>query len=66
MIAFDENCVDHYASIRIDRSIRHADAIQLACAASAQIDLFVTNDLTITSKIIPGINFIVPLDRVPV
>lgn len=55
-----------FGTIRTDRSIRGPDAIQLACAASVGVDLFVTNDNRLKGKQIPGIQFIVPLDRVPI
>ncbi|HEX5433848.1 MAG TPA: type II toxin-antitoxin system VapC family toxin [Candidatus Angelobacter sp.] len=55
-----------YADLRSDRSIRPPDAIQLSCAASAGIDLFVTNDSRLQGKQVTGIQFIVPLDRVPI
>jgi hypothetical protein len=56
-----------YASLRQDRasSLRAADAIQLACAASAGVDLFVTNDNRLHGKHVSGIQFIVPLELVP-
>lgn len=52
-----------YARIRLDRSIRPPDAIQLACAAAAEIDLFVTNDERLSRKTVPGIEFITSLER---
>jgi len=64
VVAFDFECGPIYGRIRQDRSIKPADAIQLACAARAQCDLFVTNDDRLSRKVIPGIHFIVPLDRV--
>ena len=63
LVAFDEACAWHYAQIRLDKSIQRADAIQLACAAQAQCDLFITNDDRLSRKIIPGIQFIVPLEK---
>jgi hypothetical protein len=38
----------------------------LASAASAAADLFVTNDARLQGKHVPGIQFIVPLNRVPI
>jgi hypothetical protein len=55
-----------YARLRADRSLRPPDTIELACAASAGVDLFITNDARLHSKQIPGIQFIVPLDRAPI
>jgi predicted nucleic acid-binding protein len=44
VLPFDIASAPHYARIRRDRSINPPDAIQLACAAAAGIDLFLTND----------------------
>ncbi len=65
VISFQENAALAYARLRADRSLRTADTIQLACA-SVGVDLFITNDAKLHSKQIPGIQFIVPLDRVPI
>jgi predicted nucleic acid-binding protein len=63
IISFDENVARRYAAIRVDRSIRPPDAIQLACAAHASADLFITNDERLSKKNIPGIQFVVSLER---
>ena len=66
VIPLDVAAIRHYASIRCDRSIKPPDAIQLSCAASVGVDLFVTNDDRLQGKFVPGIQFIAPLDRVPI
>jgi uncharacterized protein len=66
MLPFDVKAAKVYASLRSDRTLRAPDAIQLACAASAGVDLFVTNDTRLQNKQVSGIQFIVPLDRVPI
>jgi uncharacterized protein len=66
LVSFDVEVAQHYAGIRCDRTIRSPDAIQLACAAAARVDLFITNDSRLLGKRINGIQFIVPLDRVPI
>ncbi len=66
LVPFEEKAAVVYARLRGDRSLRPPDAMQLACAASAGVDLFITNDARLHSKQIPGIQFIVPLDRVPI
>lgn len=65
MIPFDMKAAKIYASLRGDRSLRAPDAIQLACAAGAGVDLFITNDTRLHAKQIVGIQFIVSLERVP-
>jgi predicted nucleic acid-binding protein len=53
---------DLYAKIRADHGVPPADAIHLASAAQVHADLFLTNDLDLTKKLISGIQFIVGLD----
>ncbi|MGH7414441.1 MAG: type II toxin-antitoxin system VapC family toxin [Candidatus Rokuibacteriota bacterium] len=65
LIGFDREAARRYAEIRRNRSIRPPDAIQLACAAQVGVDLFITNDDRLSRLTIPGIQFLVPLDRVP-
>jgi predicted nucleic acid-binding protein len=65
MIPFDLKAAKIYASLRSDRSLRAPDAIQLACAAGAGVDLFITNDTRLHAKQIVGIQFIVSLERAP-
>ena len=66
ILPFDAKAARIYASLRSDRALRPPDAIQLACAAAAGIDLFVTNDARLQRKQVDGIQFIVPLERVPI
>jgi uncharacterized protein len=66
LIAFDVKAAKVYAGLRSERSLRAPDAIQLACAASANVDLFVTNDERLQGRHVDGIQFIVPLERVPI
>ncbi len=66
MIAFDVAAAKVYAALRSERSLKAPDAIQLACAAAARVDLFVTNDERLQGKHIDGIQFIVPLAKTPI
>lgn len=61
ILPFDEASAVHYARIRGDRSVKAPDAIQLACAASAGVDLFITNDERLSRKHVPGLKFITSL-----
>lgn len=63
IIAFDEHASRKYAAIRQDRSIKPPDAIQLACAAAAGVDLFITNDDRLSNRHVPGVKFITSLER---
>jgi predicted nucleic acid-binding protein len=63
LIAFDRDAARRYAEIRVTRGIRPPDAIQLACASQVGVDLFITNDDRLSRLTIPGIQFLVPVDR---
>jgi predicted nucleic acid-binding protein len=65
VIPFDLKAARIYALLRQDRSLRAPDALQLACAASVGVDLFVTNDNHLQGKHVNGIHFIVPVEAVP-
>ena len=62
LIPFDQKAAQAYAAVRQDRSIRAPDAIQLACAASHQMDLFITNDDRLSKRSVAGIHFITSLE----
>lgn len=62
VLPFTAETADRYARIRAGRSVRPADAIQLACAAQAGVDLFVTNDRRLSHVTVSGIQFIADLD----
>lgn len=66
VLSFDATTAPHYARVRVDKSIRPPDAIQLAVASAADIDLFITNDQRLSRKNVPGIKFITSLDRAPI
>lgn len=62
---FDVRAGEIFALVRQDRGIKTADAIQLATAASAGCDLFITNNERLSNALVPGIQFIVSMDRAP-
>jgi predicted nucleic acid-binding protein len=62
LISFTAETADRYAGIRAGHRVSPADAIDLACAASAGVDLFLTNDHRLQSLAIPGIHFIAGMD----
>lgn len=63
LVPFDERAALRYARIRLDRSIHPPDAIQLACASEASADMFITNDERLSQKVIPGIEFLISLEK---
>ncbi len=62
VLPFTNDAADHYARIRAELEVSSSDAIHLACAAHAGVDLFLTNDRKLVGKIVPGIQFIAGLD----
>jgi predicted nucleic acid-binding protein len=65
VLPFDLKAAALFARIRQDKTIRPPDAIQLACAGTAGVDLFITNDDRLSRRIVPGIHFISGLWEAP-
>jgi predicted nucleic acid-binding protein len=63
LIPFDEGAAERHAGIRSSGGVAPADAIQLACAAEARVDVFVTDDRRLTGKKSRASISIVGLDR---
>ncbi len=63
VLPFDAASAKRFADIRAAKAVKAPDAIQLACAANAQVDLFVTNDDRLSRLVVPGIQFISSLER---
>ena len=57
-IPFDQAAVRPFSDLRGKSKLKVADAIHLACAASAGIDLFLTGDKQLVKLDVPGIQFI--------
>jgi uncharacterized protein len=57
-LPFDRGAVASFSNLRATEKIPIADAIHLACAASAGIDLFLTGDKQLMRLDVPGIQFI--------
>jgi predicted nucleic acid-binding protein len=62
VLSFELSTAEHYARIRARWPVRPADAMQLACAAEAKVDLFLTNDQRLNRLRVPGIQFLADLD----
>jgi predicted nucleic acid-binding protein len=58
-LPFDCGAVDPFSTLRAKSKIKIADAIHLACAASAGMDLFLTGDRQLPGLNVPGVQFIV-------
>jgi predicted nucleic acid-binding protein len=63
VIPFDRECARVYAGLRQDKALKAPDAIQLSCAAVAKCDVFITNDDRLSKRIVPGIQFIVSMEK---
>ena len=62
LLDFKISTAELFAEIRGREGISSGDAIHLACACEARVDLFLTHDKRLAKKIIPGIQFIATLD----
>jgi predicted nucleic acid-binding protein len=65
VLPFDLDAARRFSALRLDRSLRAPDAIQLACAATVDTDLFITNDSRLSGLKVDGVQFIVSLERAP-
>lgn len=61
-LPFDGGAVDTFRMLRAMHRVPIADSINLACAASARMDLFLTNDTHLFKLNVPGIQFIADFD----
>jgi predicted nucleic acid-binding protein len=68
VLPFDMAAARHFAKLRAthQKSIRPPDAIQLACAATAGTDLFLTNDSRMHNVRVDGIHFITSVEKAPI
>jgi predicted nucleic acid-binding protein len=62
LIPFTMDVADRYAQIRARNRVSPPDAIHLASAAQAGVDLFLTNDNRLHGLVIRGIDFIAGID----
>ena len=62
LLPFTEETADRYARVRSTGKVSPADAIHLATAGQAGVDLFLTNDRRLQGIVVPGIDFVAGLD----
>jgi predicted nucleic acid-binding protein len=62
LLEFTSEAADRYGRIRAQYGVSPADAIHLATASVAQVDLYLTNDARLKELLIEGIQFIAGLD----
>ena len=61
LLDFRLTTAEIFAEIRGRLGVSSADAVHLACAAEARVDLFFTHDRRLAGKIVPGIQFVTDL-----
>jgi len=62
LLPYPSRAVRIFAELRAQQGIKSLDALHLATAASAGVDLFLTNDRRLHKAVVPGISFIASLD----
>jgi predicted nucleic acid-binding protein len=62
LLPFNTETAECYAKIRAQRKVTPADAIHLASASVANVDLYLSNDASLKKLRIEGISFIAGLD----
>jgi uncharacterized protein len=64
-LPFLERSVAPFAHLRSVHRVKPADAMNMACAAAAGIDLFLTGDKSLLKVHVPGIHFIANFETAP-
>jgi predicted nucleic acid-binding protein len=62
LLPFTARAAERFAQIRGVQNVSRADAIHLATAADAGVQLFLTNDKSVARMSVEGIDFIAGLD----
>jgi predicted nucleic acid-binding protein len=62
LLPYTPQAVRTFAVLRAQHGVNSLDALHLAAAATAGVDLFLTNDRRLHKLIVPGISFIASLD----
>lgn len=66
VLPFIEQAAETFARIRMGGKVKPPDAIQLATAATAGCDLFLTNDDRLQGMTVSGIHFITSFEKAPI
>jgi uncharacterized protein len=65
IVPFDAAAGDAFAYVRSTTKVKGADAVHLACAMTAGVDFFITNDTDLHELRMPGIGQITSAHRLP-
>ena len=60
LLPFDRKAINIFAELRSAHHVKAPDAINLACAGAAGVDLFLTEDKALLKLHVPGVKFIAP------
>jgi len=63
VLQFGSDVAERYAFIRANHNVSPADAIHLATASIAHVDVYLTNDNKLRKLVVDGIQFFAGLDR---
>lgn len=62
LFPFQPKAARTFAELRANHGLKSLDALHLAVASCAGVDLFLTYDRRLNKLVVPGINFIVSID----
>jgi len=62
LLPFNAETAEQYSSVRSQTNLKAADAIHMATAVQAKVNLFMTNDMEIRKQNLPDLPLIVGLD----
>jgi hypothetical protein len=67
LVPFDRGAMESFRLVRQQFGLRAPDAMHVACAASSEVDLFLTGDKQLLQKKlhVPGIQFIANFEHPP-
>ncbi len=62
LLPFTAASADRYARVRAQHRVAPADAVHLAAASQAGVELFLTNDRHLQGLVVEGIGFVAAMD----
>jgi len=62
VLPFGADAAERYALLRAQQKVAPADAIHIATAATALMDVYITNDTKLRKLVVDGIKFFAGLD----
>lgn len=62
LLSYPDHAVRIFADLRANQGLKSLDALHLATAGAAGVDIFLTNDRRLQRAVAPGVSMILPLD----